>query len=114
MSNSLISFDELQNNLNEMEKEGKNIYKNNEFYKDLSTVMEHPEFKNFISKYFKTWDEVDNILVFIKAYENLNNIKDIKLNGYQKLCIMKRIFDKDETRKLIINKLKRNEINYIE
>lgn len=72
--------------LNQAEVDGKRLYNTNSFYRNLTNVMEHPEFRKFIDKgddfdYFKT------LILFIKSYQEIEKIRP-SLNGYQKLSFL--------------------------
>ena len=53
----------------EILEKGAEILDNNDFFKDLSDVMEEPKFNNFFKKYFKNMSEAKISLVYMKLYD---------------------------------------------
>ena len=53
----------------EILEKGSEILDNNDFFKDLSDVMEEPKFNNFFKKYFKNMSEAKISLVYMKLYD---------------------------------------------
>ena len=53
----------------EILEKGDEILDNNDFFKDLSDVMEEPKFNNFFKKYFKNMSEAKISLVYMKLYD---------------------------------------------
>jgi hypothetical protein len=49
-----------------VENIGKKIYKNHKYYRDLATVMEHPEFRNFFDSYMKDVEDAKLTIMFMK------------------------------------------------
>lgn len=87
--------------LEQSEQIGKRLYKQNENYRTIANVMEHPEFRNFFKKYFSEWDNVKTVLMFLKIYEEIEKVSPIELNGYQKLSILDAIMKDRELRREI-------------
>ena len=95
--------------LSQLEREGKNIYKNNVFFRDLSTVMEHPEFREFYKKYFKDADVATSVVMFMKMYDTIDNNSLQDTNAYHKIALTKKIFENRSMRKTIVE----NMVNWI-
>lgn len=96
----------LVNNINfldMLEKKGKQIYSTNKHYHMLANVMEHPDFIKFYNTYFKDEDSIQLILKFMKAYDDIGKLSSDSLNAYQKLTILKNVFDNGHTRRLALN-----------
>ena len=53
----------------EIIEKGEDLLKNNDFFKDLSEIMEDPKFNNFFKKYFKDMSEAKVSLVYMKLYD---------------------------------------------
>jgi hypothetical protein len=87
-------------NLNSLENKGKHIYSSNIHYKNLATIMEHPEFKNFYNTYLKDFENTRTMLMFMKIYDSIGKHFP-NLNPFQKIYILKDIIDNSETRKKI-------------
>lgn len=67
---SLIKVNESKQNIL---KKGAKLIKENEFFKDLSNLMENKEFSNFLQKYMFNSLEIKNSLIYIKIYELVKN-----------------------------------------
>jgi hypothetical protein len=111
--NGLISYNY---NFEKAEKEGIELYKNNDFFHSLSNIMEHPEYKDFFGKYIKDWTDVKTVMMFIKLYESIGyNCKQDaqELNGYHKLSILKNIMSDSKLRRTIVSKVNKSDINIL-
>jgi len=97
---NIIKFD--NNNIDEknIEDDGKRIYHSNEFFRSLANLMEHPEFKNIFKEHFKSWDDIKIFVMFLKVYEKIGD-QFPDFNGYQKISLLKTLFDTTKTRHLI-------------
>lgn len=91
----------------ESEKKGKQIYKENEHYRRLSNVMEHPEFREFYNLYMSDWDSVKLIVMFMKVYEAVEKHSKIELTPFQKISIVKDVIDNNELRQKICDGLEK-------
>jgi hypothetical protein len=90
MSNllSLYTADEC---IDQFEKNGKQLYNQNEYYQNIVNLMEHPEFRKLFNTHFFEWENIQLIVMFMKLYEHIEKTSSIKLNGYQKLYLLDRI-----------------------
>ena len=52
----------------ELYKQGKEIINKNNFFKDLSNIMENKEFNDFFKKYLNSWIDVRCIIIYMKLY----------------------------------------------
>lgn len=84
--------------LTQSEKNGKNLYKQNENYRTITNCMEHPEFRKLFDENFSDWDNIKNILMFLKLYQEIEKLSPVELNGYQKLSILDSIIKDRELR----------------
>jgi hypothetical protein len=91
---------EYKSDLNCLESRGKLIYSTNEHFRNLSTVMEHPEFRNFYNTYLKDIEDAKTMLMFMKIYDYIET-RFKGINPYQKISILKEILDNSESRKRI-------------
>jgi hypothetical protein len=98
LTKSVIDYDNL-------EKNGKDIYKKNHFFRSLTNVMEHPEFRNFFSTYIKDWSDVKTISMFMKLYEQIEKNNNFNISNYQKLAIIKEIIGDSKTRKQVVDNM---------
>jgi hypothetical protein len=74
--------------LDEYEAYGKHLYKNNKNYKSIADCMENPEFRKLFDTHFSNWDDVKNILMFLKLYQEIEKTSSIELNGYHKIYML--------------------------
>lgn len=90
MSASIVNFDKTN-----LAASGKVIMKSNEFMRDLATVMEHPEFKTFIDKYFKDFSDIQSMIVMIKLYQAIST--DVS-DPFEKVAMLQKIMSNSELR----------------
>ena len=83
------------------EKKGRELYQNNINYRNLSTVMEHPEFRNFYNTYLKRWFEAKTMMMFMKVYEAIETQLDVEPTPYQKIAILHAIMTDNTIRRRI-------------
>ena len=85
-----------------VENIGKKIYKNHKYYRDLATVMEHPEFRNFFDSYMKDVEDAKLTIMFMKLYEAIEKRSNVELSPYQKIAIMKEMMDDWDFRRAVV------------
>jgi len=86
-----------------LEQDGRKLYKTNPHYRHLANVMEHPEFRSFYNKYFQDWDMARTIIMFMKIYESIEKYSKIELTPFQKIAIADEMFQNSEKRQQICN-----------
>ena len=90
--------------------EGKKIIENNDFFSDLEAVMNTPEFRTFYDKYFKDFNDIKTVLMFMKLYESLEKEYEAKYNSQIPspvvIYIIKEIMNDSSKRKDLINSYK--------
>jgi hypothetical protein len=65
-------------------KEGTKILKENDFFNELDFVMNDDNFRSFYSKYFKDFNDIKTVILYMKLYETIQkeyferNNKDIE------------------------------------
>lgn len=94
--NSIVKF-ETGKNINKL---GKEIIEKNDFFKDLSNIMENEEFNIFFKKYLNDWVDVRAIIVYMKLYsefkEKYKKLNDDDLDKEVVVFMLKKIMnDKD-------------------
>lgn len=78
---------------------GRCLYNKYQQLRDLSTVMEHPEFFNFYLKYLRKPDEFKRMLVLMKLYHMIskymfeNDPTEDKHNAYHKLVMLYKLIN---------------------
>lgn len=97
--------------LKEIEKiieEGRKLYDRNEFYRDLANLMESPEGKNFVEKYFKSGSDTKTAMMFIKTYELLKDkyeeVHNSELNKFITIYMLKEAISHGEFRHQMVTK----------
>ena len=78
--------------------------------KGLEAIMNTPEFRTFYDKYFKDFNDIKTVLMFMKLYESLEKEYETKYNsqipGPVIIYIMKEIMNDNTKRKDLINSYK--------
>ncbi len=82
----------------EISKYGQTLYKNNRVLRDIATVMEHPEFKSFFDKYFKSAFDAQNIILLMKIYNSIPND-----DPYEKIAILFEAMNESKIRNKLID-----------
>lgn len=98
--NELVQHDE---QLSSVEKRGQKLYKSNPNYRNIATVMEHPEFRNFYDTYMSDLFTTKTILMFLKLYEMIEEHSSVELTPYQKITILHEIMNSKEMRSKTID-----------
>jgi hypothetical protein len=99
MCDLTLTSESLTNNyLTTSEHTGKHLYKNNRQYRSIVNCMEHPEFRKLFDEHFSNLDNIKNILMFLKLYEQIEKSSNTYLNGYQKLAILDKLMKNQEFR----------------
>ena len=96
MENNIIKNDKRV----ELYNKGKEIIDKNDFFKDLSNIMENEEFNNFFKKYLNSWIDVRCIIIYMKLYsefkEKYQSINNEELDKEIIVFLLKKIMnDKD-------------------
>ena len=113
MENSLIST-------NEGLEKGNELLNNNDFFNDLSKLMENDEFKVFFEKYFTNWVEIKSNIIFMKLYDEIKNrykeMTDTELDKSVIIFLIWKIMRNNNLRKIsieLMNKqLENNKIDF--
>jgi hypothetical protein len=88
-------------------KTGKEIIKTNDFFYDLSELMENPRFINFYNKYLYDTSEIKTTMIYMKLYENIQSkykeLTDKDLNKYVNIFLLHHIMTKSKLRKIAID-----------
>ena len=94
-------------NLDNLEKNGKQLYNENEYYQNIVNLMEHPEFRKLFDAHFFEWENIQLIVMFMKLYEHIEKSSTIKLNGYQKLYLVDRVMKTRHLRHQICDQIQK-------
>lgn len=54
--------------------EGKNILKENIFFKDFTNLMRNQEFKKFYNEYFNDWSDIQTMIFYMKLYSIIEDL----------------------------------------
>jgi hypothetical protein len=95
-------------NLDKLEKNGKQLYNQNEYYQNIVNLMEHPEFRKLFDAHFFEWENIQLIVMFMKLYEHIEKSSTIKLNGYQKLYLVDRVMKTRHLRQQICDQIQKS------
>ena len=52
-------------------KDGAKILKDNKFFYDLEKIMKNNEFSSFYNTYFKNFNDIKTVLIYMKLYETI-------------------------------------------
>ena len=78
--------------------------------KGLEAIMNTPEFRTFYDKYFKDFNDIKTVLMFMKLYESLEKEYEAKYNSQIPspvvIYIIKEIMNDNTKRKDLINSYK--------
>ncbi len=80
---------ELTNYSDMLTEMGKDVYRDNPFFRTLAEFMEHPMLRTFYDEYF-TQQRVDSTLFFMWAYRRIEEQKP-DLQPYEKLTVLNHI-----------------------
>ena len=61
--------------------EGKNILKENIFFKDFTSLMRNQEFKKFYNEYFNDWSDIQTMIYYMKLYSTIEDLYFKKYNS---------------------------------
>ena len=94
------SFDMIRDNGNE-------LLNNNEFFKDLSDIMEDEKFRKFFQKYFYNSTESKITLIYMTLYDEFKtkwkDLNDTELDKRINIFLLWRIMKDRKTNKFAIN-----------
>lgn len=93
------------NRLDEAERDGRLLYKDNDNYKTLVNCLEYPEFRKLFKEHFKSWDRIKTIVMFMKLYIEIEKASPVKITGYQKISIMDKIIKDSDLRRDICDRV---------
>ena len=100
-------MDQIVSSPNDLEEKGRKIYRQNEHFRKLANIMEHPEFREFYNSYMNDWEDTKTIIMFMKLYEAVEKHTQITLTPYQKISIVKDMIDDPEKRRVICKEFTR-------
>lgn len=90
--------------LNKHNDNGKTLYKQNKNYRNISTIMEHPEFRNFFNTYFNNRTDIQTIIMFMNVYKWIEDSSPIDLTPYEKISLLDKMFKDSNIRQEIVNR----------
>lgn len=89
----------LNGEMSELFEDGRKIYTENPFLRDIATFMENPENRQFYTKYFTKRTQLEEVLFFLHMYHILDEqTKSHDLNGFHKLSLLLKFIDNNEIR----------------
>ena len=109
-----------EDNMKSIGKFGRKIYEIDPLFRDLLTVMEHPEFYSFYYKYMRDWNKFKKIIVLMKLYDMISHNlyekdpSEEKHNGYHKLALLNYILKDKELMRIAFKKYNVDQPSMIE
>jgi hypothetical protein len=92
---------------NSIIKNGKEIIEENDFFRELNSIMNNNEFRIFYNKYFNDFSDIKVMVLYMKLYETIQKeYKDKNGNDIENemlVFIMKELMNDNSTRKSILN-----------
>ena len=90
-------------NNSETQEEGKKLAEGNEFFRELSSLMENKDFRNFFNKYMSTSLEMKCTAVYMRLYkefkEKYKEITDEELDRYTVIYLLYKVMSDGKLRK---------------
>lgn len=90
-----------------MERDGRKLYKTNDFYKSLANLMTNNDFKHILNKYWNSEIEINSFIMYIHLYKYINE-KFPDLSDYKKINMIKILIDNKDTRYIICKNFSNN------
>ena len=79
MNEELDNFQLVKTNKNEIITETiPDIITENEFFKDLTDIMEDEKFMKFLQKYMGSWLDIKSSVIYMKMYDEFKKIRKFK------------------------------------
>ena len=95
-----------------MTDKGEELIQKNEFFRDLSELMENDKFSNFFKKYFKNMSETKITLVYMKLYNEMKTrykeLNDIELDKRINVYLMWKIMSDRHLNKFTLHTILQN------
>lgn len=86
---------------------GKKMVEKNEFFDDLTELMENPRFLNFYNKYLYSTTEIKTTMIYMKLYDNIKKkfkeLTDQELNKYVNIYLLHHIMTTSRLRRIAID-----------
>lgn len=83
-------------------EKGNEILHSNNFLRDLSSLMENPEFKQFFDNYLGDWCDVRSSIIYMKLYSELKEkykkINNVELDRELTVFFIKKIMSDKQIR----------------
>ncbi len=99
-------------NSNNMTDKGEELIEKNEFFRDLSELMENEKFTKFFDKYFKNMTESKITLVYMKLYNEMKTrykeINDEELDKRINVYLMWKIMSDRHLNKFTLHTILQN------
>ena len=84
-----------------------NIEKKNPFFKDLISIMNNQEFKEFYNKYFSDWNDIQAMVFFMKLYSTIDYEFTRQFNSQiensEMEMILNKVMENSSTRKIALS-----------
>lgn len=80
---------------------GKKHYTENEFYRDLSSLMFHPEFRRFVDKYLLDDNYTLSTIMFMRTVQHIQKLNP-DYDPYEIIGIVHSLVSNNKTRQMMI------------
>ena len=101
-----------QNSFDMVREKGRELLEENEFFKDLSSVMENDEFSSFFKKYFNNKTEAKITIIYMKLYQEFKDkwreLNDAELDARINAYLLWKMMRNKDSNKFAIQTIKDN------
>ena len=108
----MLALKPVQNidNIETLDHEGRAIAKKNPEFGKFAELLCHPEFSEFFSQNFASWEDCKQSIMLLKMGQELKHFMENstgqEISGFQLAGAMKRAIDNSETRIYMVSRLK--------
>jgi len=85
-------------------RKGKIIYEEGGNLRKISDFMENPNFRQFYKENFKSWSDVQIVVMFMKLYEKVEE-SNPSLSVYEKISFLEKVMEIPETRRYTVDEM---------
>lgn len=101
-----------QNSFDMVREKGRELLEENDFFKDLSSVMENDEFSSFFKKYFNNKTEAKITIIYMKLYQEFKDkwreLNDAELDARINAYLLWKMMRNKDSNKFAIQTIKDN------
>jgi hypothetical protein len=105
----IVGFSSKELDLDELEVQGREIYRKNANMKSFANVANHPEFVEFFDKFFNSWEDTKLSIMLLKTASFIRNVYKTEtgdeISGYKLVAMLKNALDSEQTRASIVKSI---------